>query len=117
MRVRVGAPVWLPDGRPSVLAVVLEDLEGAFARLQGAVADALVVGGWYERERRPYMPHVTVARVRRGERVSRRAAVDPPPAVEFEAATVALYRSRPGQGGARYEVLACVELAGEGQAR
>jgi 2'-5' RNA ligase len=61
----LGEPLWLPPRRPRVLAVALDDLTGALGALQSAVSAALVRGGWYEEERRPFLAHVTVARVRR----------------------------------------------------
>ena len=68
---RVGAPAWLPPRRPGVLAVDLVDGDGACARLQAAVATALADLGAFRPERRPFRPHVTVARVRRGARPER----------------------------------------------
>ena len=41
---------------------------GARRRVQAAVSDALEGGGWYRPEKRPFWPHVTLARVKRGER-------------------------------------------------
>jgi 2'-5' RNA ligase len=101
-------PVWLPPRRPRVLAVALADVAGGLAALQGRLADALTAGGWYRREARPYLPHVTVARCRD---LRRPAELREPPAVAFTAGTVSLYRSRPGGSGARYDALASVVLA------
>jgi 2'-5' RNA ligase len=50
---------------------------------------------------------VTVGRVARGGRVAA-GALDPPPALTFDAGLVTLYRSHTGRGGARYEALASV---------
>jgi 2'-5' RNA ligase len=108
-RSRLGAAIWLPRRRPNVLALELEALDGALAEVQAAVARELERGGWYRPEARPYLPHVTVARLRRGSRVLREA-VAAPPAVEFAAVEVTLYRSLLAQGGARYEALASVDL-------
>src|SRR5207302_892374 len=55
-------PLWLPRRRPRVLAVGLEDGSRALEEIQAALTAALTAGGWYEPERRPYLPHVTVAR-------------------------------------------------------
>ena len=60
----LGPAMWLPRRRPRVLAVGLADTTGALAGVQARVAAALVAGGWYRAERRSYLPHVTVARVR-----------------------------------------------------
>ena len=69
----VGEPLWLPPRRPRVLAVALEDPDGALGRTQTAVSSALAAGGWYVPETRPFLAHVTVARVRKGARAWRRA--------------------------------------------
>ncbi|HST40002.1 MAG TPA: RNA 2',3'-cyclic phosphodiesterase [Conexibacter sp.] len=108
-------PLWLPRRSPRVLAVGLLDGSGALGRLQAGVAAALTAGGWFEPEARPFLPHVTVARVRsRGnERAARAlagATLPPLPPLAFDAAAVTLYRSHLGGGGARYEPLARAEL-------
>ena len=93
---------WLPPRRPRVLALELSDPDGALSALQAAVAAALEPGGWYRAQRRRYLPHLTVARVRAlGERAEPQS---PPLAVRPEA--VALLRSHLGRGPARYERLA-----------
>jgi len=111
----LGEPLWLPRRAPRVLAVAVGDRDGELARLQAALSSALSEGGWYEPEGRPYLPHVTVARVRaRGsERAARALGREPLPRVPplaFDGAAVSLYRSWLGGAGARYEPLARVEL-------
>jgi 2'-5' RNA ligase len=113
----LGEPLWLPRRAPRVLAVALDDRDGELTRLQAALAAALSAGGWYAPEQRPYLPHATVARVRaRGQERAARALGREPlpqaPALAFDGAAVALYRSWLGgrTGGARYEPLARVEL-------
>ena len=108
-RLEVSGALWLPPRRPRVLAIKLEDLEGRLAHTQGALSDALSAGGWYEPEKRPYMAHVTVARVKTSG--SARRELPEPPRLEFQAPRVVLYRSRLSRSGARYEALASVELA------
>jgi RNA 2',3'-cyclic 3'-phosphodiesterase len=105
----LGEPVWLPARRPRVLAVRLEDGSGALARVQAALSAALASGGWYAPESRPYLAHVTVARMAKDARV-KPLSLAPPPAVEVRCSRVTLYRSRLGSGGARYEPLSAVEL-------
>lgn len=109
---RLGEPVWLPRRRPRVLAVGFEDLEGVLGRMQGSLSDALAGGGWYEAEARPYLAHVTVARLGRASRVpaSRARSIEGPRTLTFEGSTVTLYRSRLSPKGAQYEALASVEL-------
>jgi 2'-5' RNA ligase len=96
---RLGGAAWL--GRRSALAVDVVDAAGACARLQAAVQDALVALGAYEPEARPFRPHVTVARVRRGARVAR-AVPDPPTVGAFAGVALTLYASRLSPAGARY---------------
>jgi 2'-5' RNA ligase len=104
--------VGVPRRRPRLFAVDLADDGGRAASLQAAVSEALAVGGWYTPERRPFWPHVTVARVR--ARGGSRVAAPPfagVPDAPFPASAVTLYRSRLGGGGpARYEALERVGL-------
>lgn len=106
----LGEPLWLPRRRPRVLAVALEDRHGRLAALQAGLVERLVAGGWHRAEARPYLPHVTVARVR-GDGGSRRDAAPAPPALAFDGAAVVLYRSHLSPGGARYEPLSVSRLA------
>jgi 2'-5' RNA ligase len=102
--------LWLPRRRPRVLAVRLEDPERGLARIQSELSAALAAGGWYEPEKRPFLAHVTVARV--GARLGPRPPELPePPRVEFTGSSVVLYRSRLSRSGARYEPLSTVSLA------
>ena len=104
-----GEALWLPRRRPRVLAVSLEDADGALARMQAALAAALVAGGWYAPESRPYLAHVTVARIGRDGAV-RATELPAPPSVDVRCSRVTLYRSRLSPSGARYEPLSVVEL-------
>lgn len=105
----LGEPIWLAPRRPRVLAVGLVDCDGALARLQADVADRLQKGGWYVPERRSYMAHVTVARVRRGATI-KPGPLPPPAPLSFRASVVTLFRSRLSPGGAQYEPVASVGL-------
>jgi 2'-5' RNA ligase len=98
----------IPPRRPRLFALDLEDDGGRAGSVHAAVSKALASGGFYEPERRPFWPHVTFARVRRGERA--RAVDGEPPAEPFDADVVTLYRSRPSPRGARYEPIRRVEL-------
>jgi 2'-5' RNA ligase len=99
----------VPRRRPRLFAVDLSDPDGRAGALQAAVSNALSERGFYEPERRRFWPHVTVARVRRAERQAAAITV-PPPADEFAAREVVLYRSHLGRGPARYEALASFTL-------
>lgn len=91
--------------------------------LQADLQERLVAAGLYEPEKRPFWPHVTVARVRPEGRGSRRPmGVEEPPAVlpaalsePFYGIRIVLYRSELQPVGARYVPLAQVELPGAGR--
>jgi len=108
-RLRLGEAVWLPARRPRVLAVSIEDPDGALARVQAALSKALQAGGWYAPEPRPFLAHATAARVQKGARPRPRQS-EPPPPIAFEGSMITLYRSRLGSAGARYEPLRTVLL-------
>ena len=104
-----GEALWLPARRPRVLAVSLVDPDRALARVQSVLSDVLVAGGWYAPESRPFLAHVTVARVGREGRV-RPVDLPPPPELAVRCSRVTLYRSRLSPSGARYEAQASVTL-------
>jgi len=106
----LGEPLWLPRRRPRVLAVALEDRHGQLAALQARLVARLSDGGWHEPEARPYLPHVTVARVRGGAQV-RSGELPAMPELAFDGAAVVLYRSHLSSSGSRYEPLALGRLA------
>ncbi len=105
---RTAGALWLPGRRPGVLTVALAAGDGLGALREDLLYGLRAVIG-FEAERRPFRPHVTVARVPRGARVDARAALTPPaPELSFRAPALTLYRSHTGAGGARYEALARV---------
>jgi len=107
-----------PHGKARLYA--LPALSPGAEALQEGLAQSLAEAGFYESEKRPYWPHVTVARVRPEGRGSRRPAVvtEPPgklPAGLSEARIcrrMTLYRSELQPSGARYVPLAQVQLPG-----
>lgn len=109
-----------PRGRARLYA--LPALSPGAEALQAGLQQGLVEGGFYEPEKRPFWPHVTVARVRSEARGSRRPAVvaDPPGKLPeglseaFLGVRMALYRSELQPTGARYVPLAQVKLPGAG---
>lgn len=112
-------PVARPERRrPRLFALpaVSADAEG----LQAGLQERLVEQGLFEPEKRPFWPHITVARVRPEERGSRRPRVvsRPPGALPKEllqpmhCVRAALYRSELKPQGAVYTPLAQVELSG-----
>jgi 2'-5' RNA ligase len=67
-----GEPIFLPErGKKNVVALPLVDTAqepgglAAVRELQAGVGAALAASGFYQLERRAYLPHVTVARFRR----------------------------------------------------
>jgi 2'-5' RNA ligase len=63
---RLKEPLFLPaHGKRRVVALELDDPAGGLRRLQAEVSDGLAAEGLYEPEKRPWLPHVTVARFRR----------------------------------------------------
>ncbi|MEA2418163.1 MAG: 2,3-cyclic 3-phosphodiesterase [Thermoleophilaceae bacterium] len=102
----------LPPRDPRLFALDLDDEDGRASEVQAGVSSALAAGGWYEPEQRPFWPHVTLARVKRGERrVPPLPEAPPPPAEAFAAPELTLYRSTLRPQGALYEPLARMELA------
>ncbi len=105
----LGMARWLPRRSPRVLAVELADGQGRLGAVQRELSGRLAAGGWYRPERRPFLAHVTVARVRRGARVDPRLAAAPE-SLAFRGERVTLYRSALTREGARYERLGTVVL-------
>lgn len=105
----LGAPAWLPERRPRIIAVDVADERGALASLQERVSRALATEAGYEPETRPFRPHVTVARVRGGARVPTEP-LSMPPVPGFAGTALTLYRSHLSRSGARYEALLRVAL-------
>ena len=110
VRLRLGAALWLAPRRPHVLTCAVEDRTGALGALQAQLAEPLArsAADWRP-EQRPFRPHVTVARVRRGDRP--RPGTEPaPPAGDVTAAALTLMRSHLSAAGARYEAVEQVLL-------
>jgi RNA 2',3'-cyclic 3'-phosphodiesterase len=117
-------PVPIPGGRPRLFAVGTAS-EAAEA-VQQELSDALEAERLYEPEKRPFWPHLTVARVRserrppargqrrgrgRPKRVEKRPGEIPKTLTEpFGAVRVALYRSNLKPQGAEYVRLGGVDL-------
>ncbi|HEV7483119.1 MAG TPA: RNA 2',3'-cyclic phosphodiesterase [Solirubrobacterales bacterium] len=121
-RIELLDPVGRPErGRPRLFAVPA--VSPAATRMQSELSEILTSERLYEPEKRPFWPHVTVARVRAEGRGSRRPqAVQRVPG-ELPAALrepcfcrrLTLYRSELQPSGARYVPLAQVKLLGPGQ--
>jgi RNA 2',3'-cyclic 3'-phosphodiesterase len=92
----------------SVGMLTLRDETGAAIDLAGRLHEALEELGVYRREKRPWLPHLTVLRFRERPRL-RPAPPDLGPMVTSDAA---VYLSRLHPSGARYEVLESYGLGG-----
>jgi RNA 2',3'-cyclic 3'-phosphodiesterase len=92
----------------SVGMLVCDDRDGRAAALADDLHDRLETLGVHRRERRPWLPHVTVLRFRE------RPRLDPPlPALgPFSPSDAAVYLSRLRPSGAQYEVLESFALGG-----
>jgi 2'-5' RNA ligase len=99
----------VPPRRPRLFALDLEDLEDRAVRLHAAVSDTLAGAKLYEPEKRPFWPHITLARVKRRV-VAEPLAAPPPPGGSWPASAVTLYRSTLLPQGARYDALERVGL-------
>jgi len=111
--VAAGWGVFPGPGRPRVLWAGLRGELEPLAGLARAVEDA-VVGLGFPPERRPFRPHLTLARARRDRRPLLPGRPDPH-APEFGPVPVeelVLYRSHLLPDGARYEVLSRAPLGG-----
>jgi RNA 2',3'-cyclic 3'-phosphodiesterase len=109
----LGAPVWLPARRPRAIGIELVDRQHLLSDLQGAISDALRGGGWYEPETRPFLAHITLARLRKGTHL-RRAELPPPSPLRLTCSAMTLYRSHLESDGARYEALRTIQLPAGG---
>ena len=102
----------VPRSRPRLFALDLEDVGGALGEWQAGLSERLEAARFYEPEKRPFWAHVTLARVKRGEKAGRGLEVpDLPEALRepFRAGRVTLFRSTLRRSGAVYEPLASVE--------
>jgi RNA 2',3'-cyclic 3'-phosphodiesterase len=110
-------PVGVPRGRHPRLYALEAASDGAM-ELQARVSASLQAAGFYEPQKRPFWPHLTVARVRPEGRGSKRpASVSEAPGAlsgvlehTFVSVRMRLYRSYLRQQGAEYVSLASLEL-------
>jgi 2'-5' RNA ligase len=121
-------PVAVPPSRPRLFAVDAES--EAAIELQAELSDRLESERFYRPEKRPFWPHVTVARIRpskrsasdrRGHRRGPPMRVETPPGPlpaellePFRCVRVSLYRSNLRPTGAEYVSLARLDLPSPG---
>lgn len=102
------AGVFPTPARPAVLWLGLSDAAGELARLHARLEDECAAAN-FPRERRPFSPHVTLARVRAATQKTRRLARQhlelafAP--VTFQVSEIVLMGSRLGPGGSVYTPL------------
>ena len=98
-----------PRGAPRLFALDLEDDGGRAGVIEAAVSGALEAERLYKPEKRPFWPHITLARVKKGRRAAPLQAGSLPP--PFEADRLTLYRSTLRPEGAVYDPLASFPLS------
>lgn len=116
-QLELGGPVAKPSPKRARLFALPVDSPGT-VELQAELERELVAARFYEPEKRPFWPHVTVARVRPQSRGSKwPARVSKPPGglpqellQPFSGVRVTLYRSELQPQGAQYTPLAQVKL-------
>jgi 2'-5' RNA ligase len=117
MPIELGAAVGRPKrGGPRLIALPV--LGEPVMWLEDMLGRLLAFWGLYRSEKRPFWPHVTVARVRNeggGSRQPKRVEVPSGPSPTerigiFDGVRISLYRSELQPSGARYVPLAQVEL-------
>lgn len=86
-----------------VVALDVADADDVFGRLFRLVMDGMEAGGVMEREKRPFRPHLTVARLRSPGPVQPRSESG---RARFAVESVCLYESELRREGAAYTVLA-----------
>jgi 2'-5' RNA ligase len=110
-------PVGVPPGkRPRLIALAAHSDQ--IVALQAQIEEQLVAGGFYEPEKRPFWPHLTVARVKPEAPGSRKPALirtPPHPLPEhmfrfFRPTRLVLFKSHLRRSGAEYEPMAELEL-------
>jgi RNA 2',3'-cyclic 3'-phosphodiesterase len=90
----------------SVGMIVLDDEKERATRLAERLHKRLERAGVYEREKRKWLPHLTVARFRTPPKLR----LEPPEIDAFSPSEAAVYHSLLRPGGAQYEVLDTVAL-------
>lgn len=120
--IELGHPVGKPSPRRASLFALPASSPGTVS-LQRELEEELVAERLYKPEKRPFWPHVTVARVKpegRGSKRPKRVLEQPGKLSQtllqpFGGIRVALYRSELQPQGARYTPLAQVELSEDGR--
>ena len=88
--------------RARVIALAVDDAAGVFAGLYERVMSGLEAAAVMRREKRPFRPHLTIARLRMPTALQPKAQCESAP---YPVSSVCLYRSELSREGARYTVL------------
>lgn len=106
----LGGSAWLggllplpSPARARVISLAIEDRDAVFARLFESVMGGLESADVMQREKRPFRPHLTIARLRPPTAVQLRYECG---LLRFAVSSVCLYRSELRRSGAVYTVLA-----------
>lgn len=102
-----GTGAFPPRGLPRVLWLGVRDESGALARLQSSLEDECAIEG-FAREKRPFHPHLTIARLRAPEGARALAVLHEQRGFEaagFAVSKLSVIRSELGPGGSRYTEL------------
>lgn len=104
----------LPARRPRLYALSLEDPGDGLGRVQAELSQRLAARRLYVPEERPFWPHVTVVRVKKGrEREAAKATLPELPQAllePFHGVRLTLYRSIVKRQGAEYTPLAQLDF-------
>lgn len=99
----LGGFLMLPSpSRARVVTLELADRQGVFSALFEAVMGGLEAGGVMQREKRPFRPHLTIARLRTPGPVRPRYESEP---ARFAVESVCLFESELRREGAVYTVV------------
>ena len=109
-----GSGVFPTKGKPSVLWIGIEDPRGGLHNVQQALEEECAARG-FTRDSRPYHPHLTIARIRKPQRVKDLAAAHV--ALDFAARTftakeLVVFRSELLPQGSRHTPISCHALSG-----
>jgi 2'-5' RNA ligase len=96
--------------RASVVYASIDDHEGLLAHLAG-VCETAVRDVGFEPEERPFVPHLTLSRLRPPDDVRRHLDAFAPLRVPINVSTITLFRSSPSRSGITYTPLHTLDLA------
>jgi 2'-5' RNA ligase len=109
-----GCGAFPPQVRPKVLWMGINDPFGSLQRLHGALEDECAKAG-FERDQRPFHPHLTIARIRNPQNAHQLAALHEETAFDsllVKVSDVCLIRSELNSEGSRYTIVARHQLEG-----